>query len=89
MIYEIIKGKPHAVTSTGIELWIDKSLTRMAREERKLPNVTVCVARDPDQNLTRVILVDNEPEYESQSLEAIGVHLDIMAMHHHGKGKPE
>ena len=66
-------------TSTGTILTFDKSATDYARY-KKLYNVLVFRAKYTDKWEEYVIFEGQTPVFSSQQLEAIGVHLDIMAL---------
>lgn len=73
---------PDAVNAEGVQWWVDKSSTQYARSSQGskpgLENVVVFLVKDCQGVLMRLIVEDNKPVYEHQSLEAIAVRLDVM-----------
>ncbi len=73
---------PDFTNEAGVQWWVDKSSTKYARSEQGskpgLENVVVFLVKDNQGVLIRLIVEDNVPVYEHQSLEAIAVRLDVM-----------
>lgn len=71
--------QPDAVNEAGHKFWLDKSTTQYARD-KGLADVQVLFVERSDGYQTRIIAQGGEAIYEDQSLEGIGVQLDIMAI---------
>ena len=74
--------EPDFINDEGTKWWVDKSTTKYAQQKdiykTQLPNV-VCFATEQSNGYRSYVLTENqEIEFTAQSLEAIGVHIDIM-----------
>lgn len=76
-IDDLLKSKPFHVTDTGIDLWIHRALTQYARR-KELEDVVVCLSRDKENKCSLVVFENQQPVFETQKVEDIAVHLDIM-----------
>jgi len=79
MLNEIMSAAPNFVGENGCKFWLDIDLTRYARN-KGLATVRVLVAQEANGNVVRLIYEGEQPIYESQTLEDIGCHIDIMAV---------
>ena len=69
----------------GVKWWLDHDTTAYARAARhgiSLPDIQVWLTQRPDGVFSRVIVDTalNRAVYDSQSLESIGVQLDLMKL---------
>lgn len=78
MLDALLATPPHFTNETG-SFWLEEHLNKYAAE-LGLKKVNVFIVKFKDGVVTRLIVQDGQPEYENQSLEAIGAHLDIMAL---------
>lgn len=74
---ERIQQEPDFVNDQGVKWWLDHHSTSEAKK-RGLSDVTVWIVCTPEEYYSRIILEGQEYEFESQQLEAIGTHLDLM-----------
>lgn len=76
--------QPDAINEIGTKFWVDKSLTKYAREPNsngiKLENVLVLFAQNVNGVATRLLMVDNECIVENGSFEAIACRIDFMKL---------
>jgi hypothetical protein len=78
MFKDIFETKPDAINEKGTSFWLDIEITKYAKC-LGLKEVKVLFLKDKNGYKTRIILEKEQYVYESQKLEDIGVHLDIMA----------
>ena len=76
--------EPDFINVEGTKWWIDKSTTKYAQQpdinKVQLPNV-ICFATEQINGYRSYVITENQQiEFTSQSLEAIGVHIDIMKL---------
>lgn len=75
---------PDFTNEVGVQWWVDATSTKYARSEQgarpALENVAVFLVKDRQGVLTRLVVEDNTPIFEHQSLEVIAVHLDVMKL---------
>ena len=92
----IFDTKPDSINEKGVKWWVDKDLTKYAREPNPqgttLERTTVFAVEEPNGHKTRLIVQQPEPPagckihqqwqevFESQRLEDIAVHIDIMKL---------
>ena len=79
MDIDIFKTKPYFVNELGTKFWLDKSSIDYAKE-KKLKEVKVYYLEDKKGYKTRAIVQNHKYVFESQKLEDIVVHLDIMSL---------
>ena len=79
MLQDIFETKPDAVNSEGTSFWIDKEATRYATD-KGLTGIKVMYLRDKTGYKTRVVVKDQKYIFESQKLEDLYVHLDILVL---------
>jgi hypothetical protein len=72
------KKKPDHVDERGNKFWLEMSSTRYAAIIGLPIHVQVLWVEDLNGKHSRLIVDKGIPVYESQSLEAIGIRLDIM-----------
>jgi len=76
--FGIFGTKPDFVNDIGTSFWLDKDLTKYAKD-KGLEGIRVFYVKDKVGNKGRVVIQDNEYIYESPRLEDVAIHLDIMA----------
>ena len=81
---DAFSGEPDFVNELGVKWWLDRFLTEYARNPdfagRTLPDAAVYYVEEPGGHRCRVFVLDGEAEYESERLEDIGVHIDVMKL---------
>ena len=75
---DIFKTKPDFINAQGTEFWLDKFSTYYAKK-KGLKNTKVFYLKDKKGYKTRVIIKDGKYGDESQSLEGIGIKIDLLA----------
>ncbi len=75
-IYET--EKPIFTNAQGTEFWLHKNLTEYA-ERKGLKGIVVFYVKSFGE-IKILITKNNEPIFESQKLEDVGTHIDIMAI---------
>jgi len=74
-----IKTKPEYENETGTLFWVDKDLTKYAKE-LKLKEVVVFYIETTNKYRTRLITEKGHSVYEDTATEGICVHLEMMAL---------
>jgi len=75
------KTEPQFTNAEGVKWWVDKdSNSYVKRKGFDTNKVNVWYVERPDGYKTRIIIENGEMVYESQQLEAIAVHIDVMAL---------
>ncbi len=70
---------PHYVTDRRVKVWVDRALSQYA-VGKGLDGVQVVYAEESDGRRTRLVVERGTPVFESQRLEDVSAHLDIMAL---------
>jgi len=68
------------ITSTGIELTNDYGMTKSLfnyAKQKGMNNITVWYNKESN---TYLLCINNQPEFESTSTEAIAVHIDMLSI---------
>ncbi|RJQ30314.1 hypothetical protein C4565_00585 [Candidatus Parcubacteria bacterium] len=68
---------PDHVNDKGVKWWVDKDTTRYAREKLG-DNVVVWYTEEPNGRRTRLLTVGDEIEFETQQLEGMLFHIDML-----------
>lgn len=81
-IETIFDKTPDVINEECVKWWLDKDCTQYAKDKDihgiSLPKVLVYAVEKPDGYRTRLIIDGGTIVFESQKLEDIGVHIDIM-----------
>lgn len=81
-LLDAFEGEPDFVNELGVKWWLDRTSTDYARREdpfgTRLPDAAVYAVEEPDGHRTQVLVIAGEAEYEAQSLEDMGVHIDML-----------
>lgn len=78
MEVDIFKTKPDFINAQGTKFWLDKFNTDYAKN-KGLKNTKVFYLKDKKGYKTRTIIKDGKYKSENQSLEAIGIKIDLLA----------
>lgn len=76
---KIYETQPDFTNESDVKFWMDKSCNNYVKK-LGLKNVICFLVETPDGCRTRLITLNGMPHYENQNLEAIGCHLDMMAV---------
>lgn len=79
MIEDIFDKEPIGINDDGVKWYMDEETTKYARRIG-LPSTVNVLGVDKNGERARVIVNGTHIEFYSQSLEAIGVHLDMMKL---------
>jgi hypothetical protein len=81
----VLREEPFQVNAEGTAWWIDKELTRYARQPLEglppLPDVTVLIAENLAGAADRIVLEDGKPVYHSSGLENVSSWLDALRIY--------
>ena len=83
MVFENIWIKPpDFVNKIGVKWWLDKETTKYSKS-KGLDDVVVWYVEDTEQVRTRLIVQNNEPVEDCQSLEGILSKIDVLYLLKH------
>ena len=75
---DIFKTKPDLINIEGTNFWLDRSSTNYAKK-KGLKNTKVFYLKDRKGYKTRVIIKDGKYEGEDQTIDGIGIKIDLLA----------
>lgn len=73
------ESAPYHIGENGAKWWLDQTSTDYA-QSRGLDDVVVWFVEETDGRRTRLVTCQQEIIHENQSLEALGVWLDALAL---------
>lgn len=71
------KNDPDFINDKGIKWWLDKDLTKYARNKPNCEQMIAYVVKEPSGELNRLLVENEEIIYGTQVLEDLCVHIDI------------
>ena len=76
MITDVFETEPDFINDDGVKWWKDNILNEKAKEI----NGVTWLTQLPGGYKSRVLLINNEVEYEHPTLEAMAVHIDMIRL---------